>query len=163
MGFIGSFIFTFLYVLIVENSWNSKSEISSKSVDKNCVTSINSLFQKWTLISIEALIKNWMAMITPRCFRPIISLTSKRTISIKLITINCNGDVLPITTPNEIKTVAAAKSLYNMLEKCKDHLHVIHIDQWFIYRELALTLTRVVILSSILNEGSKWEWVLFTW
>ena len=48
-----------------------------------------------------------------------ISLPKNSTISIKAITISCNGEAFPISTPKEISTVAAAKSAPNMLRDLK--------------------------------------------
>ena len=60
-------------------------------------------------------IKNCKKIHTPKYFLPMISLPIKSTISIKAITITCNGEVLPSSTPKEISTVAAQKSAPNML------------------------------------------------
>ena len=67
-----------------------------------------------TLYSLQA--KVWTEILTFRYFLPITSLMVNRTISIKAMTISCKGEVFPMTTPNEIKTAAEAKSLSSMLK-----------------------------------------------
>ena len=67
------------------------------------------------LLTLYLVIKNCKKIHTPKYFLPMISLPIKSTISIKAITITCNGEVLPSSTPKEISTVAAQKSAPNML------------------------------------------------
>ena len=49
------------------------------------------------------------------------SFTVKRTISMRVMTMSCKGEVVPITTPKEIRTDAEAKSLKSILKFFKEY------------------------------------------
>ena len=53
--------------------------------------------------------------LTPNTCLPRTSFATNSTISIIAIKTNCNGDVFPSTTPNDINTAADAKSAVNKL------------------------------------------------
>lgn len=68
--------------------------------------------RQWKILQIKKKLNEF----TPMYFLPMTSLTTYSTISMRVMTISCNGDVLPMTTPNEIRTAAAAKSLTSILQ-----------------------------------------------
>ena len=116
-----TFIFTMFHTFVIENSRNGKTKICRKSMKKNSISSINGLWKNqndksFTMHIILSILEDFKKKLyTPKYFLPMISLPIKSTISIKAITITCNGEVLPSSTPKEISTVAAQKSAPNML------------------------------------------------
>jgi hypothetical protein len=84
-------------------------------MDKDSVTSINCLLIEERPVKNQ--LSNQADFVTPSIFLPMTSLITKSTISMRAMTINWSGEVFPMTTPNEMRTVAAAKSLSNILER----------------------------------------------